>query len=167
MNTLQMLPSSLCRASISTIIARPLTVTQSAFTQIAILIFLSGLMPYPYCLSFRPSGPAWGLFPQAEPLRQPRHPLATSLVERQASCLVHIVQDLSLADSEHADLVYQDSVLSLGRRCQAVAGQACLDLSPNAALLEVLPVAESLANLVRVSGHVVLDHGLNDGAGIA
>ena len=32
---------------------------------------------------------------------------------------------------------------------------------------EVLPVAKSLANLVGVSGHVVLDHGLNDGTRIA
>ena len=166
MNTLQMLPSSLCRASISTIIARPLTVTQSAFTQIAILTFLSGLMPYPLCLPLRPSGPAWGLFPQAKPFGQPHHPLAASLVERQAPGLVHIAEYVSLADGKHANLVYQDSVLSLGRRCKAVASQTCLDLSPDAALLEVLPVAKSLADFLRVSGHVILDHGLNDRAGI-
>lgn len=49
MNTLQILPSFPCRASISTIIARPLTVTQSAFTQIAIFLPLSGagLAPRP------------------------------------------------------------------------------------------------------------------------
>ena len=201
MNTLQMLPSSLCRASISTIIARPLTVTQSAFTQIAILSipfrgrafapppihFLHGkielfadLVPeilpqlhrpfaynlttcgiktiiderasaksliieavkailvitqvahieklsskkpfkiflihidfpfraYALSLLFIPSGlPAQpgGLFPQAEPLGQPHHPLAASLIERQAPGLVHIVQDLSLANGKHADLIH-------------------------------------------------------------
>ena len=119
---------------------------------------------------FIPSGlPAQpgGLLPQAEPFGQPHHPLAAGLVERQAPGLVHIVQDLSLADSEHADLIHQDCVLSLRRRCQAIASQACLDLGPDAALTEVLPVAKSLADLVRMSGHVVLDHGLDDGTGIA
>ena len=123
-------------------------------------------MPYPYCYPFRPSGPAWGLFPQAEPFGQPLNPLAASLVERQAPGLVHIAEHVSLADGKHANLVYQDSVLSLGRRCKAVASQTCLDLGPDAALPKVLPVAESLANLVGMSGHVVLDHGLDDRAGI-
>ena len=118
MNTLQMLPSSLCRASISTIIARPLTVTQSAFTQIAILSTpfrgRACAPPHPHCLSL-PAQPG-GLFPQAKPLGQPHHSLAASLIERQASGLVHIAEHVGLADSEHADLVYQDSVFSLGRR---------------------------------------------------
>ena len=124
-------------------------------------------MPYPYYLPFRPSGPAWGLFPQAEPFGQPLNPLAASLVKRQAPGLVHIVQHVSLANGKYANLVYQDSVLSLGRRCKAVASQTCLDLSPDAALPKVLPVTESLANLVRVSGHVILDNGLDDRTGIA
>ena len=118
---------------------------------------------YPSGLPAQPGG----LFPQAEPLGQPHHPLAAGLVERQAPGLVHIAEHVGLADSEHANLVYQDCVLGLGRRCQAVAGQACLDLGPDAALPEVLPVTKGLADLVGVSGHMVLDHGLNDGAGIA
>lgn len=124
-------------------------------------------MPFRIVYPFRPSGLAWGLFPQAKPFGQPFHSLAAGLVEREPSGLVHIAQYVSLADSEHANLVYQDSVLGLGRRCKAVASQACLDLGPNTALPKVLPVAESLADLVGMSGHVVLDHGLNDGAGIA
>lgn len=118
---------------------------------------------YPSGLPAQPGG----LFPQAKPLGQPRHPLAASLIERQAPGLVHIAQHVSLADGKHANLIHQDSVLSLGRRCQAVAGQACLDLGPNAALPKVFPVTKSLADLVGMSGHVVLDHGLDDGTSIA
>ena len=65
--------------------------------------FLSGLMPFRIVYPF---GLAWGLFPQAEPFGQPLNPLAASLVERQASGLVHIAEYVSLADSEHADLIY-------------------------------------------------------------
>nr|DAI62038.1 MAG TPA: hypothetical protein [Caudoviricetes sp.] len=123
-------------------------------------------MPCPFVYpSGLPAQPR-GLLPQAEPFRQPLYPLATSFVERQAPGLVHIVHHVNLANSEYADLIYQDGIFSLGRRCQTVAGQACLDLSPDTALLKILPVTESFADLLGMSGHVVLDHGFNDGAGI-
>lgn len=141
-------------------------VTVSTKPTVFISISFPGLCPFAL---FIPSGlPAWprGLLPQAEPLGQPFHSLAAGLIEREPPGLVHIAQDISLADSEHANLIYQDGILSLGRRCQAVAGQACLDLGPDTALPEVLPVAKSLADLVGMSGHVVLDHGLNDGTRI-